>query len=305
MDYINKEQNMKRLSLIVSLIAIAALSLSACGANISINLFTADEVVSQSFTGNAQTRIVVEMFNGNIDVITGNDSTIKIDVDKRGGGNSQEAAQADLKNVIVKMTQTGDTINVVANRSDKQVDIGNSGASASLRVPNGTQIELHTGNGKITLSGPVGNVVATTSNGGIEVKGAAGALNLTTSNGGITVNGGSGQLILETSNGGIDVTADNVVIAARSSNGSITFKGSLAAGNQSFRTDNSSLMLNLPAGTSFSVNADTSNGKITSDFKVTSNSSSDTLLQGSVGGNPQISIGLHTSNGNIDIKQSK
>ncbi len=296
---------MKRLSLIVSLIAIAALNLSACGANISINLFTANEVVSQSFTATGSTRVVVEMFNGNIDVITGNDSTIKIDVDKRGGGNSQEAAQADLKNVAVSMTQTGDTINVVAKRTDKQVDIGNSGASASLRVPNGTQIEMHTGNGKITLSGPVGNVVATTSNGALEVKGAAGSLNLTTSNGGITVNGGSGQFVLETSNGGIDVTADNVTVAARSSNGSITFKGSLAAGNQSFRTDNSSITLNLPAGTSFSVNADTSNGKITSDFNVTASSFSDTLLQGSVGENPQITIGLHTSNGNIAIKQSK
>lgn len=295
---------MKRLS-VLSLIVIAALALSACGANFSINLFTANEVVSQSFTADGPTRVVVQVFNGNIDVITGNDSTIKIDVDKRGGGNSQEAAQADLKNVVVSMTQNGDTINVVANRTDKRVDIGNSGASASIRVPAGAQLELHASNGKITLAGPVGNVVATTSNGSIEVKGAVGQLNLTTSNGGITVNGGAGQLTLETSNGGIDVTSDNVVVAARSSNGSITFKGSLAAGNQSFRTDNAGIALNLPGNASFSVNADTSNGKIRSDFKVTSSSFSDTLLQGTVGENPQTSIVLHTSNGNIDIKQSK
>ncbi len=296
---------MKRLSLIISSIAIVALSLSACGANININLFTADEVVSQSFTGTPQTRVVVQMFNGNVDVITGNDRTLKIDVDKRGGGNSQDAAQADLKNVVVKMTQTGDTINVVANRSDKQVDIGNSGASATLRVPNGTQLELHTSNGKVTLAGPVGDVVVTTSNGGIDVKGAAGQLNLTTSNGGITINGGSGQLMLETSNGGIDITSDNVVVTARSSNGTINYTGSLANGAQSFRTDNAGITLNIPASTSFTVNADTSNGKIQSDFKVTASSSSDNLLQGSVGSNPQISIGLHTSNGNINIKQSK
>ena len=88
---------MKRLSLVVSLIAIVALSLSACGANFSINLFTADEVVSQSFTADGSTRVVVQVFNGNIDVITGTDSNIKIDVDKRGGGNSQDAAQADIK----------------------------------------------------------------------------------------------------------------------------------------------------------------------------------------------------------------
>ena len=296
---------MKRISLVVSLIAIAALSQSACGANFSINLFTADEVVSQSFTADGPTHVVVQVFNGNIDVITGNDSNIKIDVDKRGGGNSQDAAQADIKNVAVTMTKTGSTINVVANRTDKRVDIGNSGASASLKVPAGTLLELHTSNGKVTLAGPVGDVVVTTSNGGIDVKGAGGQLNLTTSNGGITVNGGTGQLLLETSNGGLDITSDNAVVTARSSNGSITFTGSLAKGNQSFRTDNSSITLNLPANASFSVNADTSNGKIRSDFKVTSSNFSDILLQGTVGANPQTSISLHTSNGNIDIKQSK
>lgn len=296
---------MKRRTSIFTLISIAALILTGCGANINITLFTADEVVSQSFTADGQTRVVVEVFNGNIDVITGNDSTIKIDVDKRGGGNSQDAAKADLKNVSVKMTQTDGTINVVAQRTDQRVDIGNTGASASIKVPAGTQLELHTSNGKVTLAGPVGDVIVTTSNGAIEVKGAAGQLNLTTSNGGITINGGSGQLMLETSNGGIDITSDNVVVTARSSNGSINYTGSLANGNQSFRTANSSVTLNLPTGTSFSVNADTSNGKIQSDFKVTATSFSDNLLQGLVGSNPQISIGLHTSNGNIDIKQSK
>ena len=295
---------MKRLSL-VCLLVIATIVLSARGANFSISLFTANEVTTQSFTANGPTRVVVQMFNGNIDVITGNDSTVKIDVDKRGSGNSQEAAQADLKNVSVKMTQTGDTINVVASRTDKRVDIGNSGASASIRAPIGTVLELHTGNGKVVLAGPVGDVVATTSNGSIKVKGAAGQLNLTTSNGGITINGGAGQLVLETSNGGIDVTSDTVTVLARNSNGSITFKGSLAAGNQSFRTDNASITLNLPANTSFSVNADTSNGKIRSDFKVTSSNLSETLLQGTVGENPQTSIMLHSSNGNIDIKKSK
>ncbi len=230
---------------------------------------------------------------------------IKIDVDKRGGGNSQDAAQADIKNVAVTMTKTGSTINVAANRTDKRVDFGNSGASASLKVPAGTLLELHTSNGKVTLAGPVGDVVVTTSNGGIDVKGAGGQLNLTTSNGGITVNGGTGQLLLETSNGGLDITSDNAVVTARSSNGSITFTGSLAKGNQSFRTDNSSITLNLPPNASFSVNADTSNGKIRSDFKVTSSTFSDILLQGTVGENPQTSISLHTSNGNIDIKQSK
>ncbi|MCE9620594.1 MAG: DUF4097 domain-containing protein [Planctomycetes bacterium] len=290
----------------VRTVALATLSLAACNANWSVHPFTANEAVTQSFTTTVPTRVVAEMFNGSIEVITGTDATIKIDVDKRGGGDTQAAAQEDLKNVSVTMTQTGDTVSVIAKRTDARVDIGNSGASASLRVPAGTVLELHSGNGKVVVSGPVGKSKAVTSNGGIEVKGAAGPLSLTTSNGSITVNGGSGQLTLETSNGAINITADNVDVSARSSNGAINFKGSLAAGEQTFRTGNSSIKLTLPEGAAFSFDAQTSNGKINSDFKVTASGNfNDTSLQGTVGENPQAKIVLHTSNGNISLKQSK
>src|SRR5512139_1530819 len=137
---------------------IVVLMLSACGAYISINPFTAEETVTQSFTPAASPRIVVEMFNGSVDVVTDSDNTVKIDVIKRGGGLSQQDAEDDLKNVEVTMTQDGDTIRVVAKRTDQRVDIGNSGASAKLRVPEGTILDLRSSNGSIVSAGSVGDV---------------------------------------------------------------------------------------------------------------------------------------------------
>src|SRR5512136_573725 len=166
---------------------IAMLALSACGANISLNPFTADETVTQSFTGSEKSHLVVEMFNGSVDVATGTDNTVKVDVVKRGGGMSQQAAQDDLKNVEVTMTQDGDTIRVVAKRTDQRVDIGNSGASAKLRVPKGASLDLHSSNGPITTSGSVSDVKAQTSNGPITARGALGQVSLNTSNGPITI----------------------------------------------------------------------------------------------------------------------
>ncbi len=281
----------------------AALVLTACGANININLFTADEVVSQSFTAD-QPHLVVEMFNGGIDVITGSDNTIKVDVTKRGGGNSQDEAQADLKNVEVTMTQDGGVIHIVARRIGSRVDIGNSGASAKLRVPNGAVLELHTSNGNVVSSGPVGDLTAETSNGWIDVKSSAGQLNLQTSNGNITTNGGRGQLSIETSNGGIDVTADNVVVDARTSNGSIRYTGLPASGRSQFRTSNAGIVVTLPPSASFSVDAETSNSKITSDFAITTSEHSDTILRGTVGSSSETSLALSTSNGSIDLRQA-
>jgi hypothetical protein len=294
---------MKRITLFT--LVIAALILSACGANININLFTAEEVVSKSFSTDGTPRVVVEMFNGGVDVITGSNPSVNVKVTKRGGGNSQPEAQDDLKNVEVTMTQDGGAIRIIARRTDRRVDIGNSGASAQLTVPNGALLELRTSNGGIISSGPVGDMVAQTSNGKIDVKGTVGQLDLQTSNGQITVNGGSGRLQLETSNGGIDVTADNVAVDARTSNGQVRFTGSLASGTHELRTSNAGIVITLPAEAAFNVDADTSNGKVTSDFAVTANDIGDTRLRGTVGGGGQTTIGLHASNGNIELRQSR
>jgi len=234
---------MLRKMMYLTSLLIVVLMLSACGANIRINPFTAEETVTQSFTTAAAPRLVVEMFNGSVDVVTGSDNTVKVDVIKRGGGLSQQAAKDDLNNVEVTMTQDGDTIRVVAKRADQRVDIGNSGASAKLRVPNGAILDLRSSNGPITTSGPVSDVKAQTSNGPIAARGALGQLDLQTSNGPITVDGGSGAIDVETSNGPVDVTAENAVVVGRTSNGPVRFSGSLAPGRSEMRTSNGSIEL--------------------------------------------------------------
>jgi hypothetical protein len=286
-------------------LTVVVLMLSACGANIRINPFTAEATVTQSFTPDGTPRIVVEMFNGSVDVVTGSDNTVKIDVVKRGGGISQQDAEDDLKNVEVTMAQDGDTIRVVAKRTDQRVDIGNSGASAKLRVPNGAILDLRSSNGPITTSGPVSDVKAGTSNGPIDTRGSLGQLDLNTSNGSITINGGSGLINAETSNGPIEMTADNAVVVSRTSNGPIRFTGSLAQGRSEMNTSNGNIVVTLPADAQFVVDADTSNAKISSDFAVTAQDFSDNRLRGTVGSDPGITLRLQTSNGPIQIRQGR
>lgn len=296
---------MYRKMMTLASLVIVVLMLSACGANIRINPFTAEETVTQSFTPATTPRIVVEMFNGTIDVVTGNDNTVSVDVVTRGGGLSQTEAEDDLQNVEVTMTQDGDTIRVTARRTDQRVDIGNSGASARLRVPSGAILDLRSSNGSIVTSGPVGDVKAQTSNGPIDARGPLGQLDLNTSNGPITVNGGSGLIAVETSNGPIDITADAAVVNGRTSNGSFRFSGSLAQGRSEMRSSNGSIVVTLPATAQFVVDADTSNARISSDFAVTAQDFSDDRLRGTVGSDPGTTLELHTSNGPIEIRQSR
>jgi DUF4097 and DUF4098 domain-containing protein YvlB len=300
---------MNRKLISVGLLLAVVLVLAACGpttgsVSLGVNRATAEEVVSASFTAEKPT-IIVETFNGNIDVTVSAGTAVKVDVTKRGSGDTAEEAKADLKNIQVTMNQEGSTVRVTAQRSDKRTDADNSGASAKLTVPAGSILQLRTSNGKVTSAGEAATVTAQSSNGAIDVRGATGPLDLQTSNGNITVNGGSEAIALETSNGAIEVSTSKAVeINAASSNGALKFTGPLAANSKNvLRTDNARIDVTLPADSSFTLDASTSNGKIISGFAVKGDNPRDTELKGAVGGDPQASLKLQTSNGNIEIRQ--
>jgi hypothetical protein len=299
---------MDRKLISVVLLLVVALTLAACGptggVSLGVNRATSEEVVSGSFTADKPT-IIVETFNGAIDVTVSAGTAVKVDVTKRGSGDTPDEAKADLKNIQVAMNQEGSTVRVTAQRTDKRADIGNSGAAARLTVPAGSILQLRTSNGKITASGEAAAATAQSSNAAIDVRGVTGPLDLKTSNGSITVNGGSETIALETSNGAIDATTTKEAqITATSSNGALSFSGPLSASSKNvLRTDNATIAVTLPAAASFTLDASTSNGKITSGFAVKGDNPSDTELKGTVGGDPQASLKLQTSNGNIDIRK--
>jgi DUF4097 and DUF4098 domain-containing protein YvlB len=186
------------------------------------------------------------------------------------------------------MTQDSNTIHIIARRTNQAFNTGNSGARADVQVPAGAILELSTSNGHLGVSGATGDVTARTSNGRIEIMGS------------------TGRFKLDTSNGSIEVKSDSAVVAAQTSNGQITFTGALAQGDHSFRSSNGRITLTLPASASFRVNADTSDGRVTSDFAVKQSGGSDEKhLLGTVDANPSLSIEAHTSNNNIEIRQGK
>ena len=250
---------------LIALGTLAAAALLAAGCSGISSQFTADEPFSRSFDVSGAPRIIVETFNGSIDVQTGEAGQVDIDGTKRGSGASQTEAQADLKNVEVSMTQEGDTIRMVARRTDSAFNTGSSGASFDLIVPAGATLDLRSSNGGLASIGVTGDVTMRTSNGEIDVR------------------GGAGRLDLQTSNGRIRIEAQDAAVDAHTSNGAIDFRGALADGEHVF---------------------DTSNGKVTTDFAVTvSGSLEDDQLKGTVGDNPSISIRATSSNGSISIRK--
>lgn len=268
------------------------------------NRFHAEDVVEKSFRVEDAPRVVVETFNGAVEVSTVPDLSVVASVTRRATGSSQDSADEALDEIEVTMKQEGNTVRISARRPEDFWSAGNRSAAVLVTVPAGAVLDLRTSNGKVVAIGPTGEVTANTSNGEVKVTGSRRGLKLATSNGGIRVEDGRGTVELRTSNGGIHVKAKDAVVSARTSNGAIRCEGTLAPGDHVLHTSNGAVTITLPADSSFHVDARTSNGKITKAFDVsTTGKPHKRRLQGQVGADPKMSLRLETNNGSIDIRK--
>jgi DUF4097 and DUF4098 domain-containing protein YvlB len=100
-------------------------------------------------------------------------------------------------------------------------------------------------------------------------------------------------------------TSAPVALDLHTSNGGITFDGSLQQGQATIEASNGPVELRLPADAAFTIDASTSNGKITSDFQV-EGTASDGALKGTAGSPEDAAttdVTVRTSNGPITLKQ--
>ncbi len=285
------------------------LLVAGCGPFRLSNRFPAVETVLKSYKVEGKQEIVADTFNGAVDVLTGSSDKVEIKVTKRTGGPSQAEADDDLNNIEVDFEQSAGKIAIhVSSRNPKP--FVNRGAAIEVQIPEGSTLDLHTTNGKVSTVGLLGDTLATHFEWRHSNPGARGTLDLETSNGTISVEGGVGKLNAKSSNGAIDIASDDAVLDAHTTNGRIGFRGKLIAGDHVLSTSNGSIVVKLPDGAAFKLEARTSNGRITTDFAGESEpsakkkKSTKSQLSGTFGARQTSAfLNLHTSNGNIEIKR--
>jgi hypothetical protein len=270
---------------------------------------SANEILTKSFQTGKEPHLIVDLYRGAVEITANTEGAIEAEVTKEAKAGTQEAARKALKSIDVKVEQDGKTVRITSPKPKDEHPGVHSDTKAVVRVPPGTALELRTGKGNVNLNGGTGNGRITTTNGFIRVTDHKGALDLKTAHGSIIVQGGSGRLDMKTDHGEIHIRAKKVDVIARSANGDIRFAGTPGDGEQSFDSENGSIILTLPASARFRVDAQAANGTVTNEFPLTSSVSpvgeSRTRLSGAVGGDSSTSIKLRTQNGNIVLKRLK
>jgi DUF4097 and DUF4098 domain-containing protein YvlB len=222
-------------------------------------------------------RVSVENANGSIEITGWNKDSAEINGTK--SAYSQEAAKAIR--IDVAQDQGSLTIRTIFPPGSRH----GMGAKYEIRVPRDSKLDrIASSNGTIRVEGINGGVSLRTSNGSVHVNNVRGRLVVDTSNGSIAGENLEGDCSLETSNGSIRIDRMRGALVARTTNGSIT--------------------LSLPPDAKAKVNAETTNGKVTSEFEeLASSSPRKNHLAGTIGGGgPQIK--LVTTNGSIRLKKS-
>jgi DUF4097 and DUF4098 domain-containing protein YvlB len=213
--------------------------------------------------------LVLETFDGAIEVHSWDRNDVEIEVEKRA------MEQPLIDQMKVDVEQKGDRIVVRVTgpaRADfRGITVGmHISPTARLRVavPRATNLEAKSGDGSIRVEALDGKLVLNTVDGSVTAVRVSGDIRIRTGDGSIKLDDVAGKLDLETDDGSIGIDARPTALHAKTGDGTIRLTidpDSAVAADWDVTTGDGSVILTLPAGFNAELDAETSDGVVRSD----------------------------------------
>jgi len=275
-------------------LVVAGVAGCTAGANASQLRQVSEKVFSFERGG----ELTIQSQNGSVTIEAWDRPEARIQITREVRAGSSEQAAALMKELRADVTVEQGRIAIESQYPKRSESVGflelfGQHVSALnihyyVQVPSRTDLHLATSNGEVHVRGIVGEVAAKSLNGGIDVMSVAGAVRVSTTNGSIRVLGVDGSAKAVTTNG--TVTAE----LRRVSDGGLV----------ELSTTNGDVMLMLPPDIKATLDAATTNGRVSVGYPVQRGERSRgyRVVQGTIsgGGTPLV---LRTTNGNIVIRK--
>src|SRR6516162_4782465 len=175
--------------------------------------------------------------------------------------------------------------------------------SGSVKVENiGDEVRAETGSGDVQVDSVKGATHASTGSGSIRASGIGSSFVASTGSGSIKLEQtGPGDGKVETGSGSVELQNVRGALRVRTGSGDITAQGQLS-GEWSLHTGSGRILVRLPSGAAFELNAHTSSGHISTGHPITVQGTIGRgELRGKVrGGGPLLE--LETGSGNVQIE---
>lgn len=278
--------------------------------------------------------------SGSVNVVAGNDGSVHVVGTIRGNRWMESADQLEraARTIEAKppVVQKGSTISL-GDIEDQEIARRIS-ISWEVTVPKQTSLTVKTGSGSQTVASLAGPVNANSGSGSVAIGNTSGAVDVRTGSGSIKVEGGTGRVNASAGSGSIHLGAVSGKVSVNTGSGSIDIasaasatvdvstgsgqididglKGGVTASSASgsihingtptsdwqLHSSSGSIVLGIPDGSAFRVQANTSSGSINTDHKLTISSAGRRELTGTVG-TGGVLVAARTSSGSIRIRR--
>lgn len=246
-------------------------------ASIPADAATVRDRFEKSWTVSEGGRLNLSNENGSVEIQSWDRAEVRVRAEIRLKAASSRAAEEAMEEFEVKFSREGDEISVSSRKP--------RGGDGFLSWLAGKQIEVDV-NYEVMVPERF-DVDIETVNGSIEAKSVTGVLALDSVNGRIAVRNARGSVSADTVNGSIEVELVDMRNADR----------------MTFGTTNGSVTLSLPADAAADFDAATTNGRISSDIPLTTESMSRSKVKGTLNGGG-VPIKVRTVNGSIRVVTS-
>lgn len=212
--------------------------------------------------------------------------------------------------VSISDHQSGDTIEIsihVPNSHLFSFGIHKS-VHIELNIPRQADLDLHSGDGKITAENLDGKATLRSGDGDIQVTSGKGTFNIETGDGRVECQNIEGDLRAETKDGRVRIDGVFTALDLHTGDGSIDAEahpGSRMASGWSVRTGDGSVDLRLSDGFAADLDVHTGDGHITMDFPVTIESGASlkqNAIRGKMNGGGQL-LEIKTGDGNVTLRR--
>lgn len=240
-----------------------AVASSACEINLDTEGVTATETRTFEVTGRPD--LVLETFDGNIEIHSWDRDAIEIEVEKRAMEQAlldeiQIAAEQDGNRVTLKVTGP-------ASRS-RGVTIGarmSPGARLRVAMPRAANLQAASGDGSIAVEDLAGTIVLRTEDGSVRAARLSGDIRVHSGDGSIRMERVAGRLDLETTDGTIALDATPTMLRGRTGDGPIRVTvqpDAVMAEDWELTTGDGSVTLTLPPAFGAELDVETSDGSV-------------------------------------------
>jgi len=193
---------------------------------------------TKSFPVGANPRINIGTYDGPIAVHGWDLAEVRYTATKHA------ADEETLKKISIQTEQQGPTLSINATNENES----NGSVSLDVYVPRQASLHVSSGDGPLVLSGVSGDITLRSNDGPITVSNSGGQLHVTTDDGPIQINKFDGQVDARTGDGPIALDGNFNAVSARTGDGEIS--------------------LTVPAGSSFTIETNATEGITQEGFNV-------------------------------------